>query len=484
MMISTRIEHILQQFIPYGSKKPLLIGVSGGPDSLCLLDVLFHLDFPLVIAHLNHGLRAEADSDAEMVSQAAADLGVKLVMGKEDVPGYARSHKLSIEEAARLLRYRFLFSQAVLVHAQAVVVAHTADDQVETVLMHLLRGAGLSGLIGMSYYSLPNSWSQEIPLIRPLLGCWRGEILDYCQEHALHPVLDKSNQDESYTRNHLRHALIPYLETYNPQVRKALWNTSQALAGDYEIIEGAVASAWGECLRIEAPGFVGFRRSSLMRQTVGTQRRLVRLGIDRVRPGLRDIDFGTIDRALEFIKNPVQTSFTDLAGGLYLLLEGDNLWLAVEGSDLPDFEWPQMPVGVEIRLDIPGAAELLNGWRLQAELVEDRDASPPYNSNQDPFQAWLDGGCIKTPLVIRRRRPGDRFQRLGMTDHTTKLSDLMINARIPYRARAAWPLVCSEEEIVWIPGNDISQRVRVSDNTHQIVRLQLVRTKDKRSNPN
>ena len=451
------------------------MGVSGGPDSLCLLDILHQEGYPLIIAHFNHGLRPEAEADALLVKQVAADLGIEVILGKEDVSGFALENKLSIEEAARFLRYRFLFSQARQRAVQAVAVAHTADDQVETVLMHLLRGTGLSGLKGMSYVTLPNAWSQDIPLIRPLLSTWREEIVQYCQEYHLHPIQDKTNLDTAYYRNRLRHELIPYLEKYNPQVRKLLWRTAQTLAGDDEIIGQAVASAWKDCLGDQGPGYVFLHRSVLLKYGEGLQRRLVRQAIDRARPGLLDIDYDTVNRAVGFITSPCRSANLSLVGGLYLLLEKDRLWVVAGDAVLPDFEWPQVPQDQQINLHIPGEVSLPNGWRLKTEPVRRADLPLSYHTNRDAFQAWLSSDCLHQPLTIRSRLPGDRFQPLGMAGRAVKLSDFMINAQLPRRARSAWPLVCSNKEIAWIPGQRISHQFRIVESTQQIVHIQLVK---------
>jgi tRNA(Ile)-lysidine synthase len=472
-MLYSQVEYILQQIFPSGLTKPLLIGVSGGPDSLCLLDILNRLRYSLIVAHLNHGLRPEAGEDADLVGQIANNLGIKVVQGKEDVPAYARENKLSIEEAARVLRYRFLFTQARLNGAQAVAVAHSADDQVETMVMHLLRGAGLYGLKGMSYYALPNAWSQDIPLIRPLLSAWRQEITQYCQERDLHPIQDKSNQDINYHRNRLRHELIPYLETYNPQLRKILWRTTQTLAGDEEILETAVGKAWEECLIDQGPGYVAFRYADIKEYSQGMQRRLVRQGLNQIHPGLRDVDFETIERAMGFISKPSRTGTISLSGGCYLLLEGDRLWLAGWEADLPGFAWPQVPAGAAIDLYVPGEITLSPGWSFKAELICRTALPPSLNTNPNTFQAWMSFERLNMPLHIRPRRPGDRFQPLGMAENTVKLSDLMINAKLPRRARSAWPLVCSKDKIVWVPGHAISNAVRIDEDTQQVVHLQL-----------
>jgi tRNA(Ile)-lysidine synthase len=474
-MVFSCINTILQQIHLSGFTKPLLIGVSGGPDSLCLLDILHQSDYPLIIAHFNHKLRPEADSEASFVEKIAQAMEGVFVLGTADVAEFARENKLSIEEAARFLRYRFLFSQARLHGVAAVAVAHTADDQVETVVMHLLRGSGLSGLKGMSFVSLPNPWSQDIPLIRPMLSCWRAEILQYCQDHDLHPIQDESNRDITYSRNRLRHDLIPFLETYNPQVRKVLWRMAQTLAGDEEILGQMVAAVWDDCFIEQGSGYIALRRPVLLGQAKGMQRRLVRQGIDRLMPGLRDIDFDTIERAVHFITDPSHTANLSLTANVHLLLENDRIWIVLRDADLPDAAWPQIPIDMEMNLDVPGEVWLPKGWCLSAELIGRAELPPAYQDNQNTFQAWLSAEQLELPLRIRSRRNGDRYQPLGMPDKTVKLSDLMINVKLPRRVRSAWPVVCSKDAIIWIPGRPISHRVRISETTRKIVYLQLRR---------
>jgi tRNA(Ile)-lysidine synthase len=238
-----RIRSLLESECGLQSEKPVLVGVSGGPDSLCLADVLESLGYSLVIAHFNHQLRPQAGDDARVVEEFAGKRGIPFVLGSEKVGEFAESHHLSLEEAARICRYRFLFSQAEAAGAQAVAVAHNADDQVETVLMHLLRGSGLSGLRGMPYRSLTTEWSSTIPLVRPLLGVWREEINEYCAVRQLQPVTDLSNQDTTFYRNRLRHELVPYLQHYNPQAKERIWKMANVLAADYEVLEAQVEAA-------------------------------------------------------------------------------------------------------------------------------------------------------------------------------------------------------------------------------------------------
>ena len=184
--------------------QPVLVGVSGGPDSLCLLDLFSRLEFPLIVAHFDHALRPESARDAEYVRSLAAAYGKAFTTTRQDVALYAQTAHLSLEEAARQARYRFLFEQAQVYSAQAVAVAHTADDQVETVLMHLLRGSGLDGLKGMPFRTEFPGWQPQLPLVRPLLTTWRAEVEEYCRLRQLEPLYDPTNRETLYYRNRLR----------------------------------------------------------------------------------------------------------------------------------------------------------------------------------------------------------------------------------------------------------------------------------------
>jgi len=474
---------VLEQFVSaikgkclLDSGSAVLVGVSGGPDSLCMLDILRRLDFRLVVAHLDHSLRAESAQEAEQLRHLVEGYSLPFVLERGDVPAYAARHSLSIEEAAREVRYRFLFDQAARCQAQAVAVGHTANDQVETVLMHLLRGSGLAGLRGMSYRSLPNPWSQSIPLVRPLLGAWREEILAHLAQSGLQASLDASNLDTRYYRNRLRHELVPQLEQLNPGAKQRLWHMADILAEDENVLEIVVQAAWASCILTHGPGFVALDAGALRAQALGLQRRLLRRAIGLLRPGLRDIDFQTVERAIHFLNCPSRSGQTDLAAGLRLELECERLWLATWVANLPGAGWPQVGPGLQLRLAAPGEIALPGGWQLRAESL---DADPGLYeqacSNRDPYQAWLDQEKLALPFLVRARQPGERFHPLGMGGHSMKLADFMINTGLPRRSRNGWPLVISGEQVAWVPGYRIGENFAVNDSTCLIVHLSLHR---------
>ena len=470
-----RVNFILNQSGNLNIQRPILVAVSGGPDSLCLLDVLWRLGYPLVVAHLDHGLRPEAHDEAEIVEQVAGRMKLPCTVGHVDVAEFAQRRSLSIEEAAREARYSFLFQQAAQYQTQAVADGHHANDQVETVLMHILRGSGLDGLRGMDFYSLPNAWSESIPLLRPLLGIWREEILAYVAQRGLQPSLDASNQDTRFYRNRLRHELTPYLENLNPGARQRIWRMADLLREDDAVLETQVDAAWQACCCETGAGFVAFDAVGLQAQPLAIQRRLVRRGIARLRHGLRNIDYVSIERALNFLRLPTRSNQRDLVAGLRLELQQGRLWLANWETDLPGTGWPQIEPGCQLQLSVPGEISLPDGWRLYAKaLAMNEQVYQQATTNPDPFQAWLDYERLEKPLLVRARQAGDRFQPLGMKEHSLKLADFMVNRKLPRRARQGWPLVLSGEQIAWVPGYHPGEPAAIQASTVNAVHLQLV----------
>ena len=471
------IVNILQRGCNLHAKDLLLLGVSGGPDSFYLLHVLHASGYPLIAAHVNHALRPEADAEQHMVQQLAVQLGIDFTSTKVNVDAYAREHSISIEEAARIVRYQYLFAQAEKKSASAVVVAHTADDQVETILMHLLRGSGLVGLQGMQVCTLPNPWSQHVPLVRPLLSTWRADIMAYLEKHNIHPATDSSNLDPTYFRNRLRLELLPYLEGYNPRIRENLLRLGQLLQADYDLISQQVEQAWQASLVRQGQGYLVFHQSTFLAQPLSIQRYLLRKAIAYHYPSLRDIDFECIERGLQFLSEERSHGQVDLMVGLDIICEGDLFWLVAGQAILPASDFPTLNHGEVRSLDIHATLLLNDGWQFKSDEVADvRHALHQSRDNTDRFQVWLDAAALQLPLIVRARKKGERLQPIGMQGHSIKVSDLMINQKIPARARGTWPLVCSGDEIVWVPGCRQSQHASLNPHCRSVIHLSLFRS--------
>lgn len=449
-------------------ERTVVLGFSGGPDSLALLRLLREVDAPVVAAHFDHGLRPESAADARAAGELAAALGARFDTAKGDVNSHAAQEGKSIEEAARELRYRYLFAVAEREQAQAVVVAHNADDQAETVLMHLLRGAGPAGLRGMHTRMLPNPWSSSIPLSRPLLTTWRLEIEAYLQAKGLQPIIDPSNSETTFFRNKLRLETLPYLEDLVPGFRGRLNQTADLISTDWDLIDALATDAWRRCLAASEQAFVRMDRTAFLAEPLALQRALLRRAAGELQPALRDLDYAAVERAIDAIKRgqPAQQAWL---GALSILVEANAVWITAGEAVLPD-EWPQAPEQA-ININLPATMEL-SGWRLTAtEAPVEPGASAP----GDPFQAWLDLRSNGGELTLRRRRDGDRFQPLGLEHGSQKLSDFFVNEKMPARARAAWPLITKGDEIVWVPGYRLAHPYRLRPDSKRALRLTLIK---------
>jgi len=481
-----RVRHTTEKYGLLDPGDGVVVGVSGGPDSLCLLQVLLHLrdeyDLRLHVAHLHHGARGvDADADAEFVAALAAEWEVPVTVERRDVPSLAREHGLAFEEAARRVRYAFLAQAAERTGAGKIAVGHNADDQAETVLMHFLRGAGLAGLRGMlpvtllaDYRMLDPFLRQPVPavsLIRPLLEVPRVEIERYCEDHHLVPRFDRSNLDTTYFRNRLRHELLPLLESYNPNVRARLCHTAAVVAADYELLAQMREQAWADVVVEEREEGVVFDRAAWQALPVALQRAVLRRAAYRLRKTLRDVDFVHVEGARWVGLAGETGAQATLPRGLTLTVGYDILTLGDTGevSLQPDepLLWSDQPLPVQL----PGATELPGSeWMLRAEVLEEWDATQ-VAANPDPWTAYLDADALAGPLVVRPRSRGDRFQPQGMGGHRVKLSAFLINRKVPRTWRDHVPLLVTGEQIAWVCGHRTGERFAVRPDTGRVVRL-------------
>jgi tRNA(Ile)-lysidine synthase len=472
------IDLILRDRCKLDKSRPVLVGVSGGPDSLCLMEVLRQAGYQIIVAHFNHKLREAADLESIAVERVAARLTIPFVVESAEVSIYAETNSLSLEEAARTLRYRFLFAQAQRLNAQAVAVGHTADDQVETVLMHLIRGTGLTGLKGMSYRTILPIFDADIPLVRPLLNAWREETVAYCAANSLKPHYDPSNDSVDFLRNRLRNMLIPTLETYNPKFREAIWRTVQSLQADHSVLKETIDEHWKKCLILQDKDYVTLDLSRLSRYSVGLQRHIIRRAVEGLMPGQETV-FSVLERASDFIKDARRVR-VNLTGGLSLFREGEALYVATSSADLPFDHWPQMPIQKDrMEISVPGKFELSGGWSLSAEAWRlPALAWEQASRKEDPFEVWLDAEGLPAMLELRVRREGDLFEPLGMQGHLQKLSDFFINEKLPPRARGRWPLLCAGGKIIWVPGFRPAESYRLQQTSRRVVYFSLLRPRE------
>lgn len=486
----------LRQFIRRHSLLPenarIVVGVSGGPDSLALFHALHQLapehGWQLHAAALNHGLRPEAEAEAHFVAELAAAWGLGCTIERIHVQGLADEQRLSLEEAARQARYAFLGRTAQRLGASVVAVGHHADDQVETILMHMLRGSGLAGLRGMppavrlGALRLGGQYSEEgeqsptsfhdIRLVRPLLPFTRDEILAYCRAHHLEPRWDASNRDETFFRNRLRHRIIPQLKEINPNLARVFSHTAFALQGDYETLDAQRRALWAALAQVE-PGRVRLHLSAFRDLQRGDQRALLRRAIATLCPRHRNISWEHTERVLDVLAaDPKRAS-----GGPYTLTAGLEAWLSYQWLDVQenDFIPTDAPQIFHSQpLTLPGQVNLGPSWRLAARAVHWPPGAAPWLHHPSSNRIWLPAE-LTGPLVARPRRPGDRMPPLGLGAEKS-IKDLMNERKIPRSQRAHWPLLATDaDEILWLVGQRASERARVSSDATQAWEITLLR---------
>jgi tRNA(Ile)-lysidine synthase len=466
----------------------VVVGVSGGADSLCLLHVLCDLapllQLSLHVAHLNHGLRPEAAADAEFVRDLADALGLPVTLASEDVQGYAYEHRLALEEAARQVRYAFLASTAAAVGASHIVVAHHMNDQAETVLMHFLRGSGAAGLRGMlpimpltDYRALSaraSSETRDLLLVRPLLAERRTDIDAYCAEQGLVPRMDASNADTRIYRNKLRHHLLPILRGYNPRFDAVLAHTAEVMAGDYELLKRATEDALAAVVVQDqaAVSSIAFHLQLWRDLPVGLQRATVRGAVIHLRRTLRNINWEHVEHAVRVGREGETGDSATIAAGLALTVDYRVLRIGPEG-DAPHVADPQ--VGSPVNLLAPGVTELRGGHRVRVVLVPRHELPAEFAENEDRWTVFFDADAVGSTLTLRPRVPGDRFQPLGLGGHSARVNEYMINAKVPAAARPGWPILEGSAGIAWICGLRVDERAAVRGNTERIWHVRFER---------
>jgi tRNA(Ile)-lysidine synthase len=473
----------------------IVVGVSGGPDSLCLLHLLHSLreeyELQLCVGHLDHRLRgAEAEADARFARELAEAWNLACRVERVDVPALARGQRLAVEEAARRARYTFLARLARETGAGSVAVGHNADDQAETVLMHWLRGSGLAGLRGMlpvtplgDYRLLESDAARAclpaagLRLIRPLLEVTRSEIEAYNDDWGLNPRFDQSNLDTTYFRNWLRHEVIPLLASHNPNVREVIRRSARVLAGDHALLRSLLEEVWPQVILEETENRISFALGPWRALPTSLQRSTLREAIHRLRWSLRNINFQHVEQALRVALDGTTGDQATLPCHLMMTLGYDRVIITDQGAGQPLPDWPLLPAGGELRPVLQGGSTSLpdSGWELEIQTWEREDLPGDWQVGADRWRTYADADAVGPTLWLRTRQEGDRFDPLGMDGRRTKLSDFLTNQKVPRAVRDLVPLVVDGQGIVWVSGLRLAERARVRDSTEKVLSLRFVR---------
>ncbi len=458
-----------------GPHDRVVVGFSGGADSLTLLDVLHRLGYEVIAAHLDHQLRASSGEDLEFCRQVALKWGIPFSSKRVDVARFAQDEGYSLEEAARQVRYRFLAEVAKDADAQIVATGHTIDDQVETLLLHFLRGAGPAGLAGMRAKSDLAGWpevpnSAGLSLVRPLLETRRLETEAHCHAMGIAPLIDPTNQDPIFLRNRIRSELLPLMEDLRPGVAQVLLRTSKLMRGLEGLLESLVADSWGDTVRSVGEDALALQAGTLSQMPLALQRAFVRKAHRELRPKARDLGLEHVERVLSLLDGEA-TGRIPLVGDVEAALVGADLLLYGAGAELDFPTYPQL-VRTDSLCFRPGdSLGLRSGWRLEAERVDlPEELRESLIQSGSPWQAALDADRLADVLTVRGPSAGDRIWPLGMRG-SVKLSDLFINEGIPRLVRKRWPVLLSESEIVWVPGLRLAHAYRIRPSTKHALLL-------------
>jgi tRNA(Ile)-lysidine synthase len=440
------------------------VGVSAGVDSMVLLHLLNTyreaFDLSLIVAHVNHGLRPEeSEKEAELVQKESARLGLAFEYGRFNVKEFQKLGGLSPQDAARRIRFHFFHDLLKKHYAQKIALGHNADDQVETVLLRLVRGSGLQGLKGI----LP---IREGKVIRPLLEVWRGEIESFAIEKKISFLLDSSNLKHDYLRNRIRLALIPLMEReYQPNFREIILRTSSILREENDYVERGAEEAYQKIVR-EERDTLSFKFSEYQSLHQAIQWRVLKKIFERIYDWGMDMEEGgwsDVHKIYQKLHQSSPSFLLELPRGVWVEKRYDIVLLEKGGiKPFPPFE---------VELIFPGRTFI---EEIKKEVViEEANLNQFKDCKKSPHLSLMDYESLQFPLKIRNFRPGDRFHPLGVKG-TQKLKEFFIDHKVPRFERLKIPLLISGEMIAWIVGYRIDERVKVTEKTKKILKVTVV----------
>jgi tRNA(Ile)-lysidine synthase len=439
----------------------VIVGVSGGPDSVCLLDVMKtlsgELNISLMVAHFNHGLReGEDEAETRLVEEIAESMGLPFETEKAS---HLSRDDPSLEERAREARYAFLERVRERHGSRKIAVGHNKNDQAETVLIRLLRGAGPSGLAGISPV-------RDSGIIRPLIEVDRQEVIGYLDARGLSYAHDSSNTDTRYLRNRIRLELLPRMRDYQPQIIEQLCRLSNIIRDEDAYME-SLASDWAGKEVEEGSngkGDISVPLASLARLPGPLRNRVIRILLKKVKGDHYPMEHDHIASVLGLLDNCQRPQSTiDLPNGIVARKRYDSLHFTLR---------PPKRVGsYTYNLDGPGTY-YVEAIRQTLRLEEAERGDEDIFGGGSAATAYLDAGKLQYPLVIRNLMPGDRFTPLGMKG-TKKVKDFFIDLKVPSEIRASTPILTCRNSIVWVCGYRIDNRFKVSPRTEKILKIAM-----------
>lgn len=457
---------IRQNEILLGGER-VLLAVSGGIDSMVMLDIIARIapamKIHLAVAHFDHGLRSEdSKKDAEFVVEEAKGRGLRAYVARGDVARIAAQSKLSLEDAARRVRYQFLARVARKNDYSVVMIAHTADDNAETVIMNLMRGTGVSGLAGIPP---TRNLIEGVLLARPLLGVDRKDVEKYAEEVELRWREDETNASTAHTRNRVRHTLLPALAAFNPSIVSTLNSTAAIMRGLEQYLSHSVDLAIEKILAGMSEERLELNILQLKHYLPAIQTEVIQRLVSRAFEA-PPIPYGAIERILSLIwKDP--GSRIDVGAGITALREREMLLVINE---------PPTPVPYERRFEV-GESVQTDRFLLNTEPMDRRRIRFTRNSNIE----YVDADKVSATLTLRSWRDGDRFQPLGMVGEK-KVSDFLTDLKVSVEKKKEVLVVAEGDTVIWVCGLRLDDRFKVTSATERAIRFEVRR--GMKGNPN
>ncbi|GMG97573.1 tRNA lysidine(34) synthetase TilS [Tepidimicrobium xylanilyticum] len=458
--MKAKVLEVIRKFNLIEPKDNIVVGVSGGPDSMALLYILLEIsreiEFNIFIAHLNHGVRGkEALEDEKFVENLAKNLNLPFYSKRVNMDEYARKKGMSSEEAGRTLRYGFFREILKQIGGGKIAVAHNKNDQAETLLMRFFRGTGIDGLKGMEY--------KNGDIIRPILGIDRVEIEKYLKDRNIEARLDKTNLEPVYNRNRIRLELIPYIEKhFNPNIVDTLWRASDLFTVDSNFLEKHSDVAYKRVVKKRGNESIVLDGRLFVKEDISMQLRIIRNCIYEVNGSLQGftnrhiLDVlnlfleGKTGKEIHLLYNIIaKTSYDD-----YIIEKG-------KGHRLQDFEVELPFDGVTYidQLDIKVVTKVFSKENVKINVNE-------------RFKKYFDYDKIEGNLYIRNKRDGDRFVPYGMLG-SKKVKDFFIDEKIPKESRDRIPIITDDNNILWIVGYRTSNIFKITADTKRILMIEI-----------
>ena len=454
------VEQTIRKYNMLDHGDSIVVGFSGGPDSLCLLHVLLELkealELKIYAAHLNHQFRGkDADEDALYVKEICKEWGVDAFIQVFNVTAYAKEKGLSSEEAGREVRYRLFSEVANEVGANKIAVAHNMNDNAETVLMNIFRGSGIEGLKGIE--------AARGEIIRPLINVRREEIEAYCEEKALNPRIDKTNLEPIYGRNKIRLELIPYIEkNFNANIMSTLNRLSDIVTLENDFFNKEAKIVFLE-IAIIGENSIEYNINKLNNIHPALMRRIIRMGIEELSGSLRGIEYKNIETVVDLMDKSTGAAVM-LPGNIKAYISYDKMILKFDTRDENDKYF--------LRLvdDSDNVAALLD-FTIRLTTI---DASQIIDVKKDKQRVYIDKAKIKGELVLRNRLEGDVFSPIGLKG-SKKLKEYFIDEKIPRDERDNVFLIADGKEIVWVLGKRLSDKYKITKDTKEAIEINIIR---------